>query len=150
MNREYIDWEIYVGRLIVSFGEIELLTYKLFDLWVTDKKACDYTLGERLNKLIGYVENLSDTSNEKARIKELLIRARRLNEIRHQVAHNPTILKKINESKFEILLEDLRGKREPLSIEQLHEYADDVVSVKSSLFVMVSQYTNKGINELIT
>jgi hypothetical protein len=47
-------------------------------------------------------------------------------------------------------LSDLRGEKESLSIEQLHEYADEAVSLKSELFILISQYTSRGIDELIT
>ena len=103
-----------------------------------------------MGKLIGHVDRIADQKEETVRIKELLILVKQLNEIRHHVAHNPTILKRFDESKYELLLSDLRGEKEPLSIEQLHEYADEAVSLKSELFILISQYTNRGIDELIT
>ena len=150
MNIEHTHWEVYTGKLIVSFGDIELLTYKLFESWLPCKKAQEYTLGKRLNKLIGYLDRLPDNSKKKDSIKNMLISANRLNDIRNQVSHNPVILKKFDKSKYEAQVTDLRGENDPVSLEQLNEYANEVESLKAELFIAVSQYTNRGIDELFT
>ncbi|MFX1563388.1 MAG: hypothetical protein ACFFDP_08785 [Promethearchaeota archaeon] len=149
MNNEHTDWEVFAGRLITSFGEIELLTHRLFRLWLPQKSGHEYTLLQRLDKLIGYVDHLTDQGDKKQRLVDLLIECRKLNVIRNQVAHNPTILTKFDETTYENEITDLRGDRDPISLEQLHEYADEAVSVKSELFITVSQYANEPINNLI-
>jgi hypothetical protein len=150
MNTEYTEWEIYTGRLIVSFGDIELLTYKLFNLWLTDKSAKEYTIGERINKLIGYVGRLNSKDERKQKIKNLLIAVKKLNVQRNQVAHNPTVLRKYDDSIYESVIIDLRGENAALSLEELHEYANAAESAKSELFIVVSQFTNIGIDEFLT
>ncbi|MDD1621112.1 MAG: hypothetical protein LUQ11_06485 [Methylococcaceae bacterium] len=150
MSEEYSDWELHTGRLIVSFGDIELLTYKLFDSWIKDKKARRYTLGDRLDKLIGCVESAPDQSGELVEIKTLLKDVKELNEIRNLVAHNPTILKNFDDINLKPLLTDLREEKEPLSLEQLHEHANKALSLKAKLFIKVSQYTKIGIDQLFS
>lgn len=152
MAIEYTEWEIYTGRLIVSFGDIELLTYKLFEIWLESKSSKDYTLGKRLDKLIGYVDRLETEDGKKQKIKDLLIEAKKLNRKRNQIAHNPILLRKFDNSNsvYERAIVDLRGKNETLSLEELHEDADAADSLKSELFILVSQLTKRGINELFT
>lgn len=149
MNDEQTDWEVFTGRLIISFGEIELLTHRLFGLWLPEKSGHECTLPQRLDKLIGYVDHLTDQSAKKQRLIDLLIECRKLHVIRNQVAHNPTILTKFDETNYENEITDLRGENDPISLEQLHEYADEAQSVKSELLIIVSQYTNQPINNLI-
>lgn len=149
MNNEYTDWEVFTGRLIISFAEIELLTYKLFRLWLPEKSGQEYTLAQRLDKLIGYADHVTDQSDKKQLLMNLLIACRKLNVIRNQVAHSPTILTKFDETTYENEITDLRGEKGPISLEQLHEYADEADSLKSELFIIVSQYTNQAINNLI-
>lgn len=148
MNIENTEWEIFTGRLIVSFGDIELLTYKLFKWWIPDMCAKEYTLDQRLNKLIGYVDRLTSQDERKNKIKDLLISAKKLCIQRNQVAHNPTVLKKYDDSLYENVIVDLRGENEAMSLEQLHEYADEAELVASELFILISQFTDKGIDEL--
>ena len=52
MNQEFDEWEVFTGRLITHFGSIELLVSKLLEIWLPKLKVFDYTLEERLNKLI--------------------------------------------------------------------------------------------------
>ena len=82
-------------------------------------------------------------------IKQKLVRANALNKIRNLVAHNPTILRKFDNTDFEDVIADLRGKHSPINIAQLHEYSDEVMSIASELFILASQSTGRCITEFI-
>ncbi|MDO8826834.1 hypothetical protein [Methylophaga sp.] len=149
MNEQFTEWEVYVGRLIVSFGDIELLTFKLFENWFTGVTTKNYSLEQRLNKLIDHVTRISDKDEKRDELKMLLIRSKQLKKFRNLVAHNPVVLKKYNESEYEDVVFDLRKKAEPISIEKLNELSDEARSLASELFIIVSQYTGRGIDQLI-
>lgn len=151
MNEEYDDWEKFAGKLIVSFGEIELITYKLFEFLQFEEKAAEYTLDQRLSKLIGHIDRQEDSITlQKEKMKDLLISAKKLNDIRNLVSHNPAILHRDFGAYYEKFLTDLRGEMTPITIEQLQEYADEVTDLKAQLFICASQYTNRGIDAFIT
>lgn len=152
MNNEYTDWEIYTGRLMVSFGDIELLTFKLFEVWLPDKNAHEFKLEKRLDNLIGYVSRQNSINKNIEYIKTILIRIKKLNGIRNQIAHNPVILQKFNDSDYKDVVVDLQKTNGPIpiSIESLHEHADKARSLVAKLFILVSHYTGHGVEQLIT
>lgn len=150
MNDELSDWEIYVGRLIISFGSIELLTFKLFEIWIPDKKTTELTLTQRLDNLIGHISRIKDDDERRYRIKALFIRTKQLNTIRNQLAHNPTILEKYNDFEYKNVVADMRGEESTLNIAQVHEFADEARSIASKLIMLVSQYTKRCVTQFIT
>ena len=151
MSTNISSWESYTGRLILAFGQIELLSFRLVELWLQDINPGEYTLKKRLDLLIGHVERITDSGDEKKQhLKDLLVRAKNQCDIRNQVAHNPVILNLYSDSTFEHALADLRGEALPIDICFLEELAEASNELASDLLICVSNFTERGVDEFIT
>ena len=125
------------------------MTYKLFTYWIPKKSAGKLKLGDRLTKLIAHIDSCKSNDQKKQKIRDLLVKVDDLRKIRNKVAHNPVTLKKYDNSDYKMGLVDLRGNDPVISLEELHEFSDEAESAISELNILISQFVNKGIDEIL-
>ena len=84
--QENIDkWKLLVGGFILSFGDIEMITYRLWQEQYGDREF-PKQFSDRANKLIG---KLRENEKENDQLINLLRKANDLAKKRHTIAHNP-------------------------------------------------------------
>lgn len=91
-EEEISQWRELVGGFILSFGDIEAISFRLWERFCPDPEAPD-RFAERVSKLIGEIRKAhtnnpseADTNQE---LIDLLISAIKLADKRNTVAHNP-------------------------------------------------------------
>lgn len=84
--RDLEKWKILIGGFILSFGDIEAITYRLWECYCrTDIALAPQQFGDRASKIIGAMKE----SSADREIIDLLIAAKKLADKRNSLAHNP-------------------------------------------------------------
>jgi len=78
------EWESSVGKIILSFGDLELVMYRLYEIYIPDRSYYDDNFESRFNKLIGTIK----LTNSKEKAVGALIELKKLSETRHLLAHS--------------------------------------------------------------
>lgn len=78
------EWQVLVGRFILAFGDIELLTYRIWHDRFSERPPQRF--GARTNKIIAH---LVETVQTDQALLALLTEARELAKKRNVIAHNP-------------------------------------------------------------
>lgn len=78
------QWQVLVGRFILAFGDIELLTYRIWHDRFSENPPQRF--GARTIRIIAH---LDETVQTERAVKALLIEARELAKKHNVIAHNP-------------------------------------------------------------
>lgn len=78
-------WKLLVGGFILSFGDIEMITFRLWQKLYGDREF-PKQFSDRTAKLIG---KLSEAEEKNGKLINLLRQANKLSAKRHTIAHNP-------------------------------------------------------------
>lgn len=144
--REMGEWHAIVGKAIVGFGELELITYKCL-AHLPNEKIADTSsrLGFALRVDL-IVEMLEGREKQSARIAEfirMLKRARVLAQTRNDIAHNPVMLNVFaHEASGDFALErciaTARGGR-IIDLAAAKEFADEVESLAAEMWLEIGK-----------
>jgi hypothetical protein len=83
--QETVEWERAIGKLILSFGNLEFALMRLYELKIPSRKYFDDDFDNRFTKLIGTLKS----ENAKPEAIDALIELKKLSKTRHLLAHNP-------------------------------------------------------------
>jgi hypothetical protein len=83
-EKELESWKQLVGGFMLAFGEIELLTYRLWAHCFPDRNIVKQ-FSDRTGKIIGKLKEVGGKED----LIDLLVQANVLSEKRNTVAHNP-------------------------------------------------------------
>src|SRR5690242_10450980 len=89
------EWRFAIGKAIVCFGEVELVTYQCLAHIPSDKiSEASPRLGftQRIDLIVEILERRRPVSSPIENFVKLLKRARQLASFRNDVAHNPAML----------------------------------------------------------
>ena len=78
-------WRDLVGGFILAFGDVELISYRLWRSHVGEEQP-PARFADRTRKLLGYLRRDEETNRE---VIDAMIAALRIAEKRNTVAHNP-------------------------------------------------------------
>lgn len=78
------EWQILVGRFILAFGDIELLTYRIWRDRFSENPPQRF--GARTKRIIAHLDEAAQADRA---LLALLTKARELAKRRNVVAHNP-------------------------------------------------------------
>ena len=145
-QRETNEWRRVVGKAIVCFGELELITYKCLAHIPSDNKAGTSSLlpfGRRVALIIEILEGRKPWSAEIAAFVEMLKRAKKLAETRNDIAHNPVMLNVfVHKVSGDVLLEHsiatARGGRF-IDLSSATEFADEVEDLASAMWLQIGK-----------
>ena len=89
------QWVDLIGRLILDFGAIELLTYKWIHGLKKDERllfeSLDMTLKSRIDLIKKFISSLTIDKNLKDKVKAKWNKVKEISKLRNIIAHNPLI-----------------------------------------------------------
>jgi hypothetical protein len=142
-HTDHTEWEALVGRALLRFGDIELVSLKCLALIPADKiliSAGRLNFLPRINLLIEILEGRPERD---ANLEAILIgfrQARDLAKIRNLIAHNPLLLDiYVNEDESGSIadwsIKSARSESQSLDLEALKEFAAAVEDLSSELWM---------------
>ena len=149
--RERDEWRSVVGRAIVGFGELELITYKCLAHIPSDKiSSTSSRLGFslRVELIVEILEGRKPKPEHVVEFLRMLKRAKKLAETRNDIAHNPVMLNVfVNETPGDIGLErciaTARGGRF-IDLVFAREFADEVESLAAAMWLQIGQFIKEA------
>lgn len=138
------DWQLAVGKAILSFGNIELVIIRCFELIQDHGIAPEVVYGDKFklkaNKLIPKVNTFFADKALKRQFGNKLRAAVALADTRNLIAHNPVMLEVFTNDdesmlKVEHQIRGIRKTNVTMNLEQLKEFADQVESLSSELWL---------------
>lgn len=145
-QREIEEWRAVVGRAIVCFGEVELITHKCLAHIPSDKisdTAARLPFVRRVDLIVEILEGRTPMRSQVADFVESLKRAKKLAETRNDIAHNPVMLNVFvhmasGDLLFEHSIATARGGRF-IELAQAKEFADEVEDLAASMWLQIGK-----------
>jgi hypothetical protein len=136
-------WAPHVGRFILSFGDIENVTYLALLQLPKDaiyKTTSTLSFSKRVDLVIELVEGHKNVSKRlRARFSEKLKSAKHLSGTRNQVAHSPLVLKVYTHPGYgwthsEFGLANAKNREKAMSLATLKKAASQAERLADSLY----------------
>jgi len=143
-EHENAEWHVLVGKAILFFGEIELISLKCLSHIPADSvggTAARLTFSRRVDLLLEILKGRKELSIPLQGLREGFNHAKRLTKTRNLIAHNPLLLDLYaNETMDDRYVEwSIRSAREgeaPFRLEDLKEFAaDEVIHYSDDILV---------------
>jgi hypothetical protein len=136
-KKEMDKWCHLVGSFILSFGDIELITYRLWKECFPDNRAPN-RFKERTNKIIDYLKEQEEVENE---IIKNLQRALKIANRRNTIAHNPVQVQVFQHSRTGQLMAEQAicsiTNKDYIDDLELIELKGEVEDILSSLYMKI-------------
>lgn len=137
------EWENYVGKAILRFGDIELVSIRLIGAANPGKslKAISrLTFSERASELIELLDSQDQLSASDSALLGGYIRAKELARTRNLIAHNPMMLDiYVNKTETEMYTEhsirSVRSEGKSLDLPALKEFAEEVENLSADIWL---------------
>lgn len=137
------EWELLVGKAIIRFGEIELISLKCLAFFSSDQTTSSDAKLRFVPRAKKLVELLKMRQNIDQNLEELIHgfeQARRLASTRNLIAHNPVMLDLyVNEDKTESRAErwitSARSASVTIDLADLKEFYAEVDDLASTLWM---------------
>jgi hypothetical protein len=150
-QREMEEWRAVVGKAIVGFGELELVTHQCLAHIPSDKiseTSSKLPFARRVDLIIEILEGRAPIPSDAAKFVEMLKRARKLAETRNDIAHNPVMMNVfVHRASGDILVErsiaTARGGR-IIDLPELTEFADEVEDLAASMWLQIGKVAEGG------
>ena len=145
-QHETNEWRRVVGKAIVCFGELELITYKCLAHIPSDKiveASSRLSFGRRVDFIVEILEGRAPLPAEVAAFVDMLKRAKKLAETRNDIAHNPVMLNVfVHKVSGDVLLEHsiaaARGGRF-IDLASATEFADEVEDLAAAMWLQTAK-----------
>jgi hypothetical protein len=149
--QETEEWRAVVGKAIVCFGELELVTYKCLAHIPSDKiSGTSSRLGfvRRVDLIVEILEGRSPLAPSTVAFVKMLKRAKELASVRNDIAHNPVMLNVfIHEASgdvaFEHCIATARGGRF-IDLASAKEFADEVENLAAEMWLQIGKITERA------
>ena len=143
---EIAEWQAVVGKAIVSFAELELITYKCLAHIPMDQiseTSSRLQFSRRVDLIVEILEGRSPLPKAVSDFVAMLRRARELAQIRNDIAHNPVMLNVfVHKVTGDVLLEQsiaaARGNRF-IDISSAKELAAAVEDLAASMWLQIGK-----------
>ncbi|TAJ16272.1 MAG: hypothetical protein EPO47_07700 [Rugosibacter sp.] len=147
-----LEWQALVGKAILRFGDIELISLLCLAHIPTDKiaeSAARLEFSRRADILIEILEGRPALTEPMAALLAGFKRAKVLARTRNLIAHNPVMLDiyvspHTEDIYTEHTIASARSSGQTLTIEQLREFAAEVEDLSSSLWFHFMQAANSS------
>lgn len=141
------EWRTLVGTVILSFGDIELITLKCLAHLPSDniyESVSTLPFGRRVDLIIDILQGRASTPNAAAPLIEKLQRAKSLSEYRNVLAHNPLIAdfyvhKVTGDVVVEHGISSARRKGKSIDLASLKELAGEVEGLAGELYMTLGK-----------
>ncbi|MEW7972759.1 MAG: hypothetical protein AB2821_04660 [Candidatus Thiodiazotropha endolucinida] len=138
------EWEAFVGKAILRFGDIELISVKCLSVLPEDQiseSASRLEFGRRTDLIIELLEARESLSDHLGILLKGLKRAKQLSQIRNLIAHNPVMLDiYTTEDESRIItrhtITSARTGKKSIDLEELKEFASEVEHLASELWMV--------------
>lgn len=145
------DWIASVGKAMVSFAEIELVTYKCLAHIPSEKifeSSSRLPFARRVDLVVEILEGRSPLPAAVSEFVALLKRAKELATTRNDIAHNPVMMnvfvnKTTGDLLFERSIATARGGRF-IDISAAKEFAAEVEDIAASLWLKIGKVAESG------
>jgi hypothetical protein len=137
------EWAPVVGRLILSFGDIENVTYLALLQLPKDKifaTTSSLPFGKRVDLVLDLVDGHPEIAEDLSkRFAEKLRDAKKLSETRNMVAHSPLVMQIFQHPKEgwvhrEMALANAKNKEKALSLDALTQAASEADRLARELY----------------
>lgn len=152
-ERERDEWQRLVGAVLLSFGEIELLTVQCLAHLPSDKisnTASRLALATRIDLLVEIVEERYGTVDAAVEFVKALKTAKAFAEVRTVLAHNPLQLEiyvnKSTDSAFTELVITAARSGKSIDLACMKEHAATVEDLVSDLYLAYSKLQSTCVN----
>ena len=143
---EIEEWQTAVGKAIVSFAELELITYKCLAHIPMDQiseSSSRLPFSRRVDLIVEILEGRSSPPETVSEFVAMLKQAKELAKIRNDIAHNPVMLNVfVHKTTGDLLLEHsiaiARGNRF-IDISSAKEFAADVEDLAASMWLQIGK-----------
>lgn len=145
-QRETEQWRAVVGKAIVCFGELELVTHQCL-IHLPSEKISDTSsklpFSKRVDLIVEILEARPSQSSEVSEFVKMLKRAKKLAETRNDIAHNPVMMNIfVHEASGDPLLAHciatVRGGR-IIDLDEAKEFADEVEDLAASMWLQIGK-----------
>lgn len=141
------EWQALVGKAIVRFGDIELISLRCLAYIPADnisESAARFEFSRRVGLLIEILEGRPVLNEPMKGLLAGFKRAKTLAQTRNLIAHNPVMLdiyvnRATEDVRTEHTISSARAGSQTLNLEQLKEFAAEVEDLSSSLLLLFSQ-----------
>ena len=141
-ERENSEWQVLIGKAILFFGEIELISMKCLSHIPHDsigKSAVRLEFGRRVDLLLEILEGRESPSAALQGLIDGFKSAKGLAKTRNQIAHNPVMLdlyvnETMDDHYVERSIRSARGGAEPFRLEDLKEFSAYVENLAAALW----------------
>jgi len=145
------EWESLVGKAILRFGDIELVSIKCLMLIATEsvgRSAAKINFARRSELLIEILEANNELNEYLQELLSAFKQAKELIETRNLIAHNPVMLDiYVNEDETEYQVErsitSARSGEKSLDLQGLKEFVGQVENLSSVLWINFSKAANQ-------
>jgi hypothetical protein len=148
---EVQEWRSAIGKAIVCFGELELITYQCLAHITSDKiSEASARMGfvRRVDLILEILEGRRPVPNPVENFVKLLRRARELASVRNDIAHNPVMLNMfVHSATGDVALEHCiataRGGR-TIDLADVKEFADEVEDLAATMWLTIGKVAEDG------
>jgi hypothetical protein len=145
-ERDTQEWRAVVGKVIVCFGELELITYKCLAHIPSDKivkTTSRLSFAQRVDLITEILEGRNPVASQVSAFVEMLKKAKDLAKVRNDIAHNPVMLNIfVHKTSGDILLErsiaTVRGDRF-IDLASAKEFADEVEDLAATMWLQIGK-----------
>lgn len=149
--RDVEEWRSVVGKAIVCFGELELITYQCLAHIPSDKisdTSSRLGFARRIDLIIEILEGRRPLPHAAEAFVESLKRARTLASVRNDIAHNPVMLNMFRDNvtgDFSLAhcIATARGGR-VIDLADAKEFADEVEDLAATMWLQIGKVAMSG------
>ena len=146
-QHQLAEWRTLVGTVILSFGEIELITLKCLAHLPTDniyESTSTLPFGRRVDLIIEILQGCGNKPNAATALIEKLKQAKSLSEYRNLLAHNPLVADiYVHQITGDVVVEhgisSARKKEKSIDLASLKELAGEVEDLASELYMTLGK-----------
>lgn len=139
----YTEWEQLVGKAIIRFGEIEIISLKCLAYFSRDRigvSLAKLNFARRADILIELLQGRGNIGQDAQGLLEAFQRARTLAETRNLIAHNPVMLdlyvnQDSTESCADYSIASARSGSKTLDLAGLKEFSAEVDDLAATLWM---------------
>lgn len=142
-NSAHTEWEQLVGKAIIRFGEIEIISLKCLAYFSRDRigvSLAKLNFASRADILIELLQGRENIGPDAQGLLEAFQRARTLAETRNLIAHNPVMLdlyinQESTESRADYSITSARSGSKTLDLPGLKEFSAEVDDLATTLWM---------------
>jgi hypothetical protein len=144
--RDVQEWRAVVGKAIVCFGELELITYQCLAHIPSDQiseTSSQLGFARRIDLIVEILEGRRPIPEPAENFVSLLKRARTLAPVRNDMAHNPVMLNMFRYGDTEDFalrhcIATARGGR-VIDLADAKEFADEVEDLAATMWLQIGK-----------